>query len=105
MPTKVSVRAHAIIFNGKVNRNSIVSYSPDGDETSPVIVPFSTELQSTTSYNGVIIFAPAGFHLPPDLDMPRLMAIPGKFTEMLEKIAAAVPACGNGRLSVICLPL
>lgn len=105
MSSKVSVRAHAVITEGRVHRNCIVAYSPDDSRISPEIIPFSTEIHSTTSYNGIIIFAPAGFQLPPELDMPRAMAAPGGFTALLTRLAEAVPPCGAGAHSVILLPL
>ena len=77
METKVSVRAHAVIFDKQVYRNCIVSYSPEDNTVVPHIIPFSTEVHSTTSYNGIIIFAPLGFTLPPDLDMPHAIAARG----------------------------
>lgn len=105
MPSKISVRAHAVILDGTVHRNSIVTYSPDDASVSPAIVPFSTELQSTTSYNGIIIFAPEGFELPVEYDMPRAMAAPGGFTAFLSSLAVAVPSSGTGRHTVILMPL
>lgn len=105
MSSKISVRAHAVITEGSVYRNCIVSYSPDSPSTAPQIVPFSTELQSTTSYNGIIIFAPLGYTLPPELDMPRATAAPGGFTDLLKQIADTVPACGEEPHTVILLPL
>lgn len=101
----LSVRTHAAIFDGQVHRNCIVSYSPDDTSIPPRIIPFTTELHSTTSYNGIIIFAPAGFTLPPELDMPHATAAPGGFTDFLNRLAAATPACGSGRHSIILLPL
>lgn len=105
MPSKVSVRAHAIIAEGRVYRNSIAVYSPDEPDVCPEIFPFSTEIHSTTSYNGIIVFAPAGYHLPPELDMPHATAVPGNFTEMLSRIAEAVPPCAGAPHTVILLPL
>lgn len=105
MPSKVSVRAHAIIAEGRVYRNSIAIYSPDEPGVTTEIFPFSTEIHSTTSYNGIIIFAPVGYHLPPELDMPHVTAVPGNFTEMLNRIAEAVPSCFDDPHTVILLPL
>ncbi|HBN63518.1 MULTISPECIES: hypothetical protein [Duncaniella] len=105
METKVSVRAHAVIFDKQVYRNCIVSYSPEDNTVVPHIIPFSTEVHSTTSYNGIIIFAPLGFTLPPDLDMPHAIAAPGGYTAFLNHLAEATPACGQSPHSVILLPL
>ncbi len=93
METKVSVRAHAVIFDKQVYRNCIVSYSPEDNTVVPHIIPFSTEVHSTTSYNGIIIFAPLGFTLPPDLDMPHAIAAPGAtphFSTILPKLPLPV---------------
>lgn len=104
MDKTISVRAHAAILNGEVHRNCIVIYSPDDRTGSPEIVPFTTEIHSTTSYNGVIIFAPSGFKLPPELDMPRANSVPGGFTAFLSKIAEVTPHCGTTSFSPIFLP-
>ncbi len=105
MASKVSVRAHAVIFDGQVYRNSIVAYSPDDNTCAPEIIPFTTEIHSTTSYNGIIIFAPAGFTLPPELDMPHATAAPGGYTDFLGRLAKATPPCGQSAHSTILLPL
>lgn len=105
MGTKVSVRAHAVIFDKQVYRNCIVSYSHDDNTSAPHIIPFSTEVHSTTSYNGIIIFAPLGFTLPPDLDMPHAITAPGGYTAFLNRLAEATPVCGQSPHSVILLPL
>lgn len=103
--TNISVRVHAAIINGEIHRNCIVSYSPEDSARAPKIVPFSTELHSTTSYNGIIIFAPEGFSLPHELDMTRAIAAPGGFTDLLRRLAAAIPPLGDAPHSVIMLPL
>ncbi|WP_297064563.1 hypothetical protein [uncultured Duncaniella sp.] len=105
MESQVSVRAHAVIFDKQVYRNCIVSYSPADNTSAPRIIPFSTEVHSTTSYNGIIIFAPLGFTLPPELDMPHAIAAPGGYTDLLNRLAEAIPVCGQSAHSVILLPL
>ncbi|MDE6429897.1 MAG: hypothetical protein K2K65_01845 [Duncaniella sp.] len=101
----ISVRVHAAVINGEVHRNCIVNYSPTDPKVCPKIIPFSTELHSTTSYNGIVIFAPEGFSLPSELDMPHAIAAPGGFTDLLRRLAAAVPNFGQSPHSIILLPL
>ncbi len=93
------------MIDGRIYRNCIVVYSPTDNTVSPSIVPFSTELQSTTSYNGIIIFAPAGFKMSPEFDMPHALAAPGCFTDFLASLATVVPHCGTMPHEVILLPL
>lgn len=101
----ISVRVHAAIINGEIYRNCIVNYAPSDPTVSPKIVPFSTELHSTSSYNGIVIFAPEGYSLPDELDMPRAIAVPGGFTDLLRRLAAAVPPFGDEPHSTILIPL
>lgn len=102
---KISVRVHAAVIDGHIYRNCIVTYFPADNKVSPSIVRFSTELQSTTSYNGIIIFAPEGFEMPPEFDMPHALAAPGCFTDFLASLASVVPHCGTMPHEVILLPL
>ncbi|MCM1077244.1 MAG: hypothetical protein NC411_07790 [Bacteroides sp.] len=105
MENKLSVRVHAVIADGKVSRNCIVTYSPTDNNIPPRIVPFTTELHSTTSYNGIMIFAPTGYVLPIELSMPRAIAAPGEFTVLLERIVKTVPVCDGKPHDVIMMPL
>lgn len=87
----VSTRAHAIVVNGKIYRNSIVTYLPEDFSFFPIITPFTTESHSTTSFNGIIIIAPDGFSLPSKF-MSAQGLLSGEFyTEYLNTLSNVVP--------------
>ena len=75
------IRTHAVIMNSEVYRNVILTYSPDNPNRLPIISDFSTETHSTTSYNGIIIIAPAGYQLPPEFSISGTINGPEQFTE------------------------
>lgn len=87
----VSTRAHAIVVNGKVYRNSIVTYSTEDYSFFPIITPFTTESHSTTSFNGIIIIAPEGFSLPAKFMSAQGLLSGELYTEYLNALANVVP--------------
>lgn len=105
MAETVSVRVHAAIFNGKIHRNCIVTYSPADNSIPPSITAFSGEIHSTSSYNGIVIFAPPGFTLPTGLEISYDIRYPERFTGRLDSIASSVPACTAPPYIPLFLPL
>lgn len=103
MAEKVSVRAHAAILDGQIYRNCIVTYSPDNKNIAPSIVPFTEEIHSTTSYNGIIVFAPKGFTIPAEVKRNDFLS--ESFTAYLGHLAAIVPPCIACDFSPVFIPL
>ncbi len=99
------IRTHAVIMNSEVYRNVILTYSPDNPNRLPIISDFSTETHSTTSYNGIIIIAPAGYQLPPELSISGTINGPEQFTELINSLAATVPSLISDKTDLIFLPL
>ena len=100
----ISVRAHAAILNGKAYRNCIVTYSPTDHQLQPSVIPFSTEVHSTTSFNGIILFAPIGFTIPTGLETPDDFTKAGSFTAYLNDLAEITPDC-TAESAPVLLPL
>lgn len=93
----VSTRAHAIVVNGKIYRNSIVTYSPEDFSFSPIITPFTNECHSTTSFNGIIIIAPEGFSLPTKLMSTQGLLSGELYAEYLNALANVVPPINKAK--------
>lgn len=87
----VSTRAHAIVVNGKIYRNSIITYSSEDFSFFPIITPFTIECHSTTSFNGIIILAPEGFSLPAKFMSAQCPLSVELYTEYLNALANVVP--------------
>lgn len=93
----VSTRAHAIVVNGKIYRNSIVTYSPEDFSFIPIITPFTTECHSTTSFNGIIIIAPEEFSLPAKFMSAQGLLLGELYAEYLNVLANVVPPLNKAK--------
>lgn len=94
--------AHAIIINGKVARNSILSIDTASPLTPPIVTAFSSETEATTSFNGVLIVAPTGYMIP---HSHTAMLTPDNFTSAISQLAAEVPSIDGKNYEIIALPL
>lgn len=92
-PDMISARVHAAIADGRITRNALVCYpsSPSSD-IRPTVRPFEGEIHSTIDINGIILIAPSGFTLSPELAASRT-GFPTReaFESYLDALAAAVP--------------
>lgn len=99
--TKIRCHAHAVIANGQVFRDAILTIDAEAPSSCPLITPFSTETEATTSFNGIILLAPEGYTLPAGY---HDSINPDTFPAIVRQLAAEVPHTSGRNFTVIRLP-
>lgn len=101
--SEIRTHAQAIVINGEAHRNALLCISEDNSAAHPSVIPFTTETAGTTSFNGILIVAPASFSLS-DETVSELT--PDNFSRVLAELSLRVPALHPGEsFQIIRLPL
>lgn len=93
MKNTSAIRAHAIIVNGKIYRDSVLKVFADGPEKF-IIEPLIFEPANTVCVNGIIVIAPKSYSIQPDFVITA-----ENFNDAIKILSRTVPPASDGSYS------
>ena len=97
-----STRCHAVVINGNIHRNVIVTYGSRELCCDLTISSFREEVHSTDDFNGAILVLP----VDATFDLSAVTLTPLTFSSVLSQVASTLPHVVPGRpCRLLFLPL